>query len=299
MLKLSICVLLFTWLASVCSSQQDVVPDTVAFNKAAEVLGYQEWAKGRAMMLEVAKKEPKNLLAWYNVAMASHKLQDFPTAIWAARYALTLDSMHAPSLFYLGVDLYLNNSADSAAPFLRQYAELQPDEAAMLNMDRLIFDMSQDSLGRTDSTFQDTYNSLQLILPASWAVSVLSDSVAWTVSLDPILGKGEVYLTGITVWPALRKKDARRGYNKVALSWKDVRKETFLVDDWKAEQREAIVQRTKEGHEYYLVHVRYIKGARAVDLRFETPVRYWTAYRERINRAVREIVLPRTGNVKN
>lgn len=302
----------------------EALPDLTAFIKLDSANATAYFNRGQAL-LEMGKND--SAMADFNKAL---KLDTTMMSAYLARgvmyarqgkndlaerdlrKATTLNPAEPLGWLNYGQALLSNGKADSAGAAWRTFLTMERGTDRARQVDTILHNMSLDSEGVINKTFQDTGKLVSISLPPRWHANTQDDGKVFNffVSLEKLETPQDNYSSGVAVHMvrnAPASYDIKEKSEKGILSyWKNFLDEAckdyniytinsttpIKIGTWHGEIRD-ITSRIKA--EYYSAHKLEAIVVRKNDVLWitaECPVQLWPAFRDRFRKAIETMRLP-------
>jgi tetratricopeptide (TPR) repeat protein len=196
----TLCLILLALVGQQMFAQQQVAPRPVEVDSAIVAYNAKDFAKAKEWALKATKLNDKVREAWEILGFAAQSLNDMPTVVDAGTKITQLFPTERNGWYLLFLGHYRQDRLDLAVAPMRELCRIDPAMCASSNIDKILLQVSQDSLGRLDSTFRSEEGAISVSLPKSWHSTVRSDgkTLNWFVTLEKIESDSDAYSVGGT-----------------------------------------------------------------------------------------------------
>ncbi|MBU3678212.1 MAG: hypothetical protein FGM32_01220 [Candidatus Kapabacteria bacterium] len=163
----------------------------VAFN-AKDYAKAKEWAQKAVRVNDQARE------GWEILGFAAQSLDDAPTMIAAGEKLSKLVPGERNGWYLLSIAYFKQSRFDKAVEPMKQLCVVDPSTCKTSGIEKILYALSQDSLGVLDSTFSCLDGKISITLPRTWNSFVRDDgkTLNWFVTLEPMQSDSDVFSVG-------------------------------------------------------------------------------------------------------
>lgn len=223
----SILLLVLTVFSQSLSAQQPIGFRPPEVDSAIIAYNAKEFAKAKEWAVKATAINSELREGWEILGFAAQSLNDLPSMINAGTKLSKLLPNERNGWYLLFMGYYKQDRLDLAVEPMKEICRIDPAMCSSSNIDKMLAQVSQDSIGRIDSTFMTKDGAVSIILPKSWHTTTRSDdkTLNWFVTLEKIESDSDFYsVGGVFRW-------IRNVSNSFVIEEKN-NNAAFLVDFW-------------------------------------------------------------------
>lgn len=182
------------------SAQQTSAPRPAEVDSAIVAYNAKDFAKAKDFALKATRMNDQIREAWEILGFSAQSLNDLPTILAAGVQLSKLYPTERNGWYLLFLGHYRQERLDLAVTPMRELCRIDPALCATSNIDKILLQISQDSVGMLDSTFRSDEGAISVTLPKSWHTTSRSDgkTLNWFVTLEKIQSDSDSYSVGGT-----------------------------------------------------------------------------------------------------
>jgi len=181
-------------------AQQATAPRPVEVDSAIVAYNAKDFAKAKQWALKATTLNDQAREAWEILGFAAQSLNDLPTMISAGTKMTQIFPAERNGWYLLSLGYFRQDRLDLAVAPMRELCRIDPATCTSSSIDKILAQVSQDSLGALDSTFRSEEGGISVALPKSWHSTTRSDgkTLNWFVTLEKIQSDSDAYSVGGT-----------------------------------------------------------------------------------------------------
>ncbi|MBU3700054.1 MAG: hypothetical protein FGM33_08610 [Candidatus Kapabacteria bacterium] len=305
------------WLAWIAVTAALMAQTSQNYTDGIKALEAKDHVKARPLLMKALEEGANKEETWYALGFVGQYAQDFRLMIDAGKKVAELNPQRRDGWYLMSTGYFQSGIMDSVAMPARKLLEVDRDLAERSNMVRILKSLGQDDAGRRDSVFSPPDGVLSISLPSSWSVKHVDDGKAkqMFISLEPVVADTDMFSTGATIrwirpvgemFPSMKGATDRaalitfwRGYEAGMMGGfkphsRQVQDTSAItIGEWSGEMTTQRLQLYAESYELTKFDAILARKDEILTVTLECPSKYWPVYRQRFEKALRDMKAPR------